>query len=319
MMTNNVPKVTVLMPVYNAGIYLQEAIESILKQTFSDFELLIINDGSTDQSAEVIARFDDPRIRYVKNEKNIGLVKTLNKGLDLAQGIYVARMDQDDISLPERLEKQVKFLDTHSEIGVCGSWFELFPSGELVQRPVTNDEIKAHLFINCALGHPTVIIRMKVLKNNNLLYDPSFDHAEDYEFWTRLIQKTKMQNIPEVLLKYRVHSSQICSVYNDKQRDIVNLIRINQLHYLGIVPTEREKTIHLAALAESIEAEINTEELKAWIDKLIFANTQRKIYSEKEFSNMLNKCLEKFMGNRSMSAKRKTESFLKNIFFWKKK
>ena len=120
------PKVTVLMPVYNGEKYLKEAITSILLQTFDDFEFLIINDGSSDASVDIIQSFRDPRIRLVHNDTNIGLIATLNKGLKLAHGKYVARMDQDDISLPRRLEKQTYFMDNNPDVGVCGTWIKLF-------------------------------------------------------------------------------------------------------------------------------------------------------------------------------------------------
>ena len=114
------PKVTVLMPVYNCEKYLRESIESILNQTFKDFEFLIINDGSSDKSAEIVESYNDNRINFVQNEKNIGLAASLNRGLDIAKGEYIARMDADDISLPERLEKQVRFMETNPQIGICG-------------------------------------------------------------------------------------------------------------------------------------------------------------------------------------------------------
>ncbi len=120
------PKVTVLMPVYNAEKYLKTAIESILKQTFSDFELLIINDGSTDGSEEIIRSFNDKRIRLFNNEQNLGIIKTLNKGLNLAKGEYIIRMDADDISLPDRLELQVKYMEENPGIGISGTQARIF-------------------------------------------------------------------------------------------------------------------------------------------------------------------------------------------------
>src|SRR2546423_6687976 len=116
------PRVSVLMPVYDVAKYLREAIDSILGQTFTDFEFIIIDDASTDRSAEIINSYNDPRIRFIQNEKNVGLIATLNRGLDLAYGEYLARMDQDDVSLPERLAKQVAFMETASDVAASGTW-----------------------------------------------------------------------------------------------------------------------------------------------------------------------------------------------------
>ena len=119
-------KATVLMPVYNAEKYVAEAIDSILNQTFNDFEFLIINDGSTDNSLDIIKSYDDPRITIINNETNLGLSHTLNKGIELARGEYIIRMDADDISLSIRLEKQIEFMDSNQHIGICGSWIQTF-------------------------------------------------------------------------------------------------------------------------------------------------------------------------------------------------
>ncbi|NGP46765.1 glycosyltransferase family 2 protein [Bacillaceae bacterium SIJ1] len=159
---NTFKKVTVLMPVYNGAKYLSEAIESILNQTYKEFDLLIINDGSTDNSEEIINRFSDDRIKYIANDKNIGLIRTLNKGICLVRSEYIARMDADDISLPMRLEKQIKFMDEHQDIAVSGTSVLVFnEKGTIGKSIVSKDsnEIKTRLLFHCALMHPSVIIR----------------------------------------------------------------------------------------------------------------------------------------------------------------
>lgn len=211
-------QVTVLMPVYNAEQYLREAIESILGQTHRDFEFLIIDDGSTDQSGAIINSYYDPRIRAVPNGNNFGLIYTLNRGLDLAQGELIARMDADDISQPERLARQVAFLNNHVNVGVCGSWIEWFMGRELIdQFPVNDREIKQNLPYRCPFAHPAVMLRAAVLRRYRLRYDPCYPHAEDYELWTRLASLTDFANLPEVLLKYRIHPGQICRQYLAEQ------------------------------------------------------------------------------------------------------
>jgi glycosyltransferase involved in cell wall biosynthesis len=200
-------KVSVLMPVYNAEAFLQEAIDSILHQTFTDFEFIIINDGSIDSSEMIICSYDDPRIKYIKNEKNIGLVESLNKGIALARGEYIARMDADDISLPKRLQKQVKFMDEHPEVGVCGTAYRYFGERDLITYP-PQEYSKAYtrLAWGPSLGHPTCIIRKATLDQYHLRYETEYECAEDYALWIKLSQYRYITSLPEILLLYRWHS-----------------------------------------------------------------------------------------------------------------
>ncbi|MHB8170330.1 MAG: glycosyltransferase family 2 protein [Thermincolia bacterium] len=212
------PKVTVLMPVYNGEKYLGQAIESILAQTFTDLELLIINDGSTDGSKEIIESYEDSRIRLVNNEGNLKLIATLNKGFELAQGEYIARMDCDDISLPDRLAKQVAFMEAHPQVGVCGTWaHKIDSSGKIVgklKRPAGN-KLEKFLWCPSPIIHPTAIIRNTVFKT--LRYDQAYRDAEDYELWLRVSKVTKLYNLKEYLLLYRVHPASVTSVHRDVQ------------------------------------------------------------------------------------------------------
>ncbi|MBN1469632.1 MAG: glycosyltransferase [Fusobacteriaceae bacterium] len=203
-------KITVLIPVYNGEKYLKEAITSILYQTYEDFDLLVINDGSTDKSENVILSFTDERIKYIKNEKNIGLIKTLNKGLDLISGEYVVRMDQDDISLPNRLEKQIKFMDENKEIVVSGTNIRIF--GDNIKTfvnklPMNPSEIKVMLLFENCIMHPTVIMRKEVLDIEKYRYNIEHIAAEDFGLWQLISQKYSLSNIDEVLLEYRVSES----------------------------------------------------------------------------------------------------------------
>ena len=202
------PKVTVLMPVYNGETYLGKAMDSILGQTFQEFEFLIINDGSTDGSVEVIKSYEDPRIVLVENGENLGLIATLNKCIDLAQGKYIARMDQDDISLPERLGKQVAFMDAHPKVGVCGTWAKIIDDrGTVVSLRRSPKGKAAHRLCwrPTPFMHPTCMLRSALLREHR--YRQGFPHAEDYELWLRLCQKTLFANIGEYLLLYRVHDT----------------------------------------------------------------------------------------------------------------
>lgn len=204
-------KVSVLMPVYNTdNTILKQTIESILNQAFTDFEFLIVNDCSSDENVEKIVleyQQKDSRIKYFMNEKNLGISGTRNKLIDLSQGEYLAVMDHDDISLPNRFEKQVEFLDKNLEVGVVSSWYEIFPETKFVKYPTNDFDIKVNLMRNCTLLHPASMIRKSVLIENNLKYEADFSPAEDYGLWIRLIKLTKFANIPEILFKYRVHGN----------------------------------------------------------------------------------------------------------------
>jgi len=203
------PAITVLMPVYNGAKYLNESIDSILNQTFSDFEFLIIDDESTDDSVKIIKSYDDPRIKLIVNKKNIGQSATLNKGLELARGKYIARMDQDDISMPERLKKQMEFMDECPNIGVCGSWIQHFGKYDyLTPLELDDDSIKIKLLTNQNLAHPAVMIRKSTLVKYQLNYDPTFTIAMDYDLWVRMFEYCSFANLPEPLLKYRTHKNQ---------------------------------------------------------------------------------------------------------------
>lgn len=203
------PKISVLMPVYKTPEkYLREAIESILGQTFKDFELLVLDDCPQDSRVEAIVEsYKDKRIKYSRNEKNMGISPTRNKLIEMSQGEYLAVMDHDDVSVPERLEKQAAYLDSNPDVGVVGSYrFDMLKE-KVREFPVENDEICEQMMFRCCIMHPAAMIRKSVLTENNLRYEEEFTPAEDYALWCRLLGKTKFHNLPEVLFKYRNHKS----------------------------------------------------------------------------------------------------------------
>lgn len=215
------------MPVYNAGAYLEEAIQSIIDQTFTNFTLLLINNGSTDNPEAIINKFNDPRIWYIKHEDNSGLIHTLNEGLNLIKSQYIIRMDADDISLPQRMEKQVAFMDAHPEIDICGTWFSILGTDQSVKHPVTNPECKIKLLQNTVFGHPTVIFRNASITNAKLNYDTTALYAEDYKLWADAsISRLELANIPEVLLHYRAHQGQVSVMRAVQQKQTVQNINI---------------------------------------------------------------------------------------------
>lgn len=201
------PRVSVLMPVYNGEKYLREAVDSILAQTLTDFEFIIIDDGSADGSADIVKSYDDPRIHFIRNSSNLGLVATLNKGIDVASGEYLARMDQDDVSLPERLAKQLAFMESAPDVAASGTWArDIDNKGKIIGRrphvPV-GEHMLDDLWRPSPLIHPSAMIRVAHL--GELRYDPKVLYAEDFDLWLSLSKKYKLDNLAEYLLLYRVH------------------------------------------------------------------------------------------------------------------
>ena len=201
------PKISVLLPAYNAQAYLRESIESILAQTFSDFELIIINDGSTDQSLEIMTSFKDSRIRII-NQENAGLPISLNRGIRLARGIYLARQDADDISLPNRFSEQIQFLDRHPQCALLGSWADIvlenLPTNRYLRHPQSNGEIQVKLpFFNCFV-HSSVMIRKSALEISGLYPEEKEKFPpEDYDLWLRIAKDFEVANLSQTLLLYR--------------------------------------------------------------------------------------------------------------------
>ena len=223
-LNKQMPKVTVIMPVYNGERYLDEAINSILSQSFTDFEFVIVDDGSDDRSWEIMQSFNDSRIRLERNEINMGLIAALNKGIKLAKGEYIARMDCDDVSLPDRLKMQVMFLDTNQDIGMVGTDFEMIASDGTAWSPpklfnvsTEPDFIEWGLYFNCYVCHPSVMVRKTVYSYLGG-YRDEFIHAEDYDFFLRAVSYTKIANLPYIMCKLRKHERNVSTIYGDIQQ-----------------------------------------------------------------------------------------------------
>ncbi|EDY19381.1 glycosyl transferase family 2 [Chthoniobacter flavus Ellin428] len=211
-MTAASPLVTVLLPVRNGSAHLPAALESIFAQTFRDFELLVIDDGSTDSTPEILSAVQDPRLRVVTNPQNIGLVPALNRGLEMARGEFVARQDHDDVSLPERLQKQVDYLRTHAGCVLVGTEAtQTDGQGRRMYRllrPHGAEDIRWYLCFDNAFIHSSVMFRREVVRQVFGGYAPSF-HSEDYALWSRIARSRETANLPEPLLLYREHSSSV--------------------------------------------------------------------------------------------------------------
>lgn len=291
------PTISVLMPVYNTGSYLADAIESILNQTFGDFEFIIINDGSTDNSKEIVLSYNDDRIVFVDNEQNIGYVASLNKGIPLCKGEYIARMDSDDISDPERFAIQLKYMTANQQVGLCGTWLKVVDgSGTPISYIINQTRpefVKIHLLFSSMAMHPTVLFRANILKEN--LYNDVMA-AEDYDLWTRLADSTQIANIPKYLFGYRWHDGNVSKEKADIQQNNKERIILRQLEKLGITPSDEEFRIHklsftLYSFEGKAPAEIaDSDDLYLtglWFKKLLKTNEEAKRYQQAAFRAFL--------------------------------
>lgn len=291
------PKVTVLMPVYNGEKYLREAIESILNQHFTDFEFLIINDGSTDSSADIISSYSDSRIRIINNEQNIGLVNTLNKGLKESKGEYIARMDCDDVSVRKRLSVQVKFMEKNKNVGVSGSNYYVLRGNKkaIADLPISEKEIRCFMLFNCPIAHPTAIMRADAIRKNDLNYSSEFKHSEDYDLWSHIADKYGIINLSEPLLNYRMHNDQITGnlSFALTRYESVNSIRSRHIQKLGIIPSSEELKIHnLLSDAGKPVGMDQVELAQQWLSKLVIINNEKKVFDKHYFEKIV---LERWM------------------------
>lgn len=280
-----------LLPVYNAQRWLGAALDSILNQSFGNFELLVMDDGSNDETPQIIRKYGDPRMRVVREERNQGLVPTLNRGIELAKGRYIARMDADDVAHPRRLELQFAFLEGNRDVAICGTWFRTTHGARrvAVRPPTRHDDIDAHLFFRSPFGHPTVMIRRDFLEKSGLRYDAAARHAEDFDLWVRSRSWTRFANLPRFLLQYRAHSEQVSSGYVDAQKNAGDRIRLRQLASLVPNASSEEQQLHLR-ICDDHNAFASTTELERagmWLKSLQRKNEVAPIFSPRSFGKAL--------------------------------
>lgn len=294
------PAISVVMPVYNSEKYLSEAIESILNQTFSDFEFIIVNDGSTDSSLSIIESYmaKDDRIVLISRE-NKGLPASLNEGIAIAKGKYIARMDADDISLPRRFKKQYDFMESHQEVGVCGTFAYFFhkkPSKkQIIRHPQDHASLIVRLLFSVCFIHPTVLMRKSVLDEMDYVYDISFKNSQDYELWSRLVDKTQFYNLQEPLLYYRDSDDGITSKVNNdglnKRYPLVRQVQKKQLAQLGLQINEEESILHfrLGLNAEMSSSDAPAQFVMSYLKKLIVANHKQRVFKPQDLSAFLSR------------------------------
>jgi len=285
------PLVSVIMRARNCAPYVQASIQSILSQTFRNFELIVVNNGSTDQTVEIVDSFQklDSRIRLL-HLKEGNLAEAMNEGCRQAAGNYIAIMDADDVSLPTRLEKQVRFMESSPEIKACGTWFMSFGDGGNVEVKFPSDpsELVSSLVFFSPICNPTAMIRNSVFLQDGLSYDASFVVAEDYSFWVKVAKIGKMANLPEILLHYRRHAEQTTQQKENLIYAMSAKVHSSLLADLGIAPSEEEEKLHeqLAFGSYNISPEF-VSRVEVWLMKLGAANAATGRYPAEAFSKVL--------------------------------
>jgi glycosyltransferase involved in cell wall biosynthesis len=285
------------MPTYNGANLLAETIDSILNQTFKDFEFIIINDCSPeDETDKIIAKYNDSRIRYIHNEKNLGISGSSNKGISLAQGRYIARQDHDDISLPTRLEEQYNYMESHPEIGICGTYFKSFGRKFLKEkgtiRPVESNEIKAALFNRCPILHPASMMRKELFDKHCLKYDESFKTANDLKLWIDASKITEFHNIPKVLFKQRKHSNRTSKIQKITAQNEVNRLFDIKFEKMSIKLSQEEREIFdnyiLGHKSKNIGIDLLLK-IEDILISLVKANQKSTYFPVNEFNKIIGK------------------------------
>ena len=268
------PRLTVLMPTYNVAPWVEESIRSVLNQTYHDFELLVVDDGSTDDTLDRIRSIQDSRIRIAAFPDNVGLADNLNRGLDIIHTELVARMDGDDIAEPDWLETGVKILDSHPEVGICSFGFQFFGTqNTLVRFPEQHEDSKAQMLFGCTVIVP--VFRKSVFSNNNLRYRTDTFPAEDYSLWAEAYRVTQVYNVQRTLFHYRTHPSQISTARREAQIVKSNEVRMKMLEWMSPDFNDEEKRYFLNIFVPcKIEQKHDIAALQRFANLLVSRNTQ---------------------------------------------
>ena len=291
-MNTHHPAVSIVLPVYNCPEYVGEAIESMLAQAFLDYEMIVIDDGSQDDTLSVVKRYSDPRIR-VLTQANRGLAGTLNRGIGLARGRYVARQDQDDVSMPERLAKQVGFLDSHPECGLVGTWAEIWQDRARTDRahrhPADNSSLKYELLLNNPFVHSSVMIRKSALDRVGAYStDKGRQPPEDYELWSRIAREFEVANVPEVLHRYREIAGSMSREGPSPFLDHLVTISAENVAWAAGEPADSPQVVNIAALAHGAKYRMSqkpdfaamTDIFRRAAERVVGAD-ERAIFAEK--------------------------------------
>ncbi|GGG53532.1 glycosyltransferase family 2 protein [Hymenobacter glacieicola] len=273
-------KVSIVLPVYNVSAYIKATVESLLRQTFEDFELLILDDCSTDDTVAQIRSFTDPRIRLLLNPYNMGRAGTDNSALAYVRGEYIAKMDGDDICHPERLARQVAYLDQHPEVNVVGSFMQNFGASTYLNRyPAHPADAQVLTLFTLPTGNPSSMMRTSLFLQQGMRYDATLRQTEDYDFCARYIRQLQIATIQEALIQYRVpldaHKKDILR----ERADVSDVVREGILREWNVKFSDRELQIYnLTAMLGRPLQDIRLEEISAWFQKLLQHNEQVPLF-----------------------------------------
>jgi glycosyltransferase involved in cell wall biosynthesis len=289
--TQGLPVVSVILPVYNAAAYLHRAIQSILDQSLTTFELLICDDGSTDASASIIDSFDDPRIRVHRSPTNRGLVYQLNFGLEAARGRYIARMDADDVAHRHRLRRQVAFMDDHPDVGASGTHVRAFTDTRRYSKsmvPTSHDALCTYLLFGNPITHPTLILRRQMLQDTGIRYTTGVDSCEDYYLYTDLHRRTRLANIPFVGLFYRLHATNMSKTHGEFQRTTARA-RIREYaadFYAGDTTAAQQTRLdeHMSMISKRLESKTDIVPFLEWAESLRATNASTGRFGPRDFT-----------------------------------
>ena len=314
------PLVSVILPVYNAEKYLNDSIKSIINQTYKNFELIIIEDGSTDKSLEIINKFKDNRIKIISHKSNTGLIYSLNEGIKISNGELIARMDADDISLETRFEKQVDFLNLNKDIGICSTWYRVISNSKMVKREETNPlKVKCKLLFGCPIAHPAVMMKKEILSNEKIVYSHEFLHAEDYELWIRLSHITHISNYPEVLLLYRFSPEQVSQKHKDIQRNSIMKAQQKLFYELGINPSFNEIQLQNRLFFQEFVYDYDfAKDCEMWLLKLKDVNKRKKMFNETALDEILFRMWYMLCSHLAGNGVKTKMLFMKSELFMKK-
>ncbi|RPE08158.1 glycosyltransferase family 2 protein [Chitinophaga lutea] len=286
------PLVSVVLPAHNCEQFITESIESVLNQSLTDFELIIVNDASTDRTPEIIRSIPDKRIVYLENKSKQGIARSLNKGLHFSKGRYIARMDGDDIAMDTRFEKQVTYLDENTDVSVLGTNMELMGTGTVGTMAVGDEIHRIYLLKVNTIAHPTVMMRKAHLTANRLFYDRLADYAEDYKLWTDVAgSNLKIETYPEVLLKYRPHQKQTSVTKSREMELTVHKIRLLYAYNYFSGTLRGREDIYLELMSNCMDPG-KTDDYHQLIHDIKAENSRKHYFNEKLFERFFEKVLE---------------------------
>ncbi|MEH7384323.1 glycosyltransferase [Bacillus sp. JJ1521] len=291
------PLVTVFIPVYNSEVYIKESLDSILNQTYTNIEILIVDDGSTDKSIDIIKSFNDSRIRIISNKENRGIPFSRNVGLTNSNGKYMAIMDADDIAVLNRIEIQVDFMEKNQDIDAIGTYYEMF-GGRLKRtfetKYTSSEEVKAKLLFSSPIGNPTSFVRLEKIKEYNLSYNLNYFVAQDYDFWVQLSKVGKLEILPKVLLKYRTgHLNITQNTKGNKaiqRKKIIDSIHSDIINYYNFKLSEKELESYNEFFNDNPQSRLSNDtqgSIPSIVEKLLLENQKSENFVESILVNII--------------------------------